>query len=54
MSSNGEIILYITDDGKTSIKLRAEGVQFRKWATAHLQEYLVKGFILDSASLIES
>lgn len=129
--SNGEIILYTTDDGKTSIKLRAEdgtvwltrleiadlfqttpqnitlhiqgiyeeneadlnstskdyllvqkegnrniqrevklynliiilaigyrvrsarGTQFRKWATLHLQEYLVKGFILDDARLKE-
>jgi len=129
--SNGEIILYTTEDGKTSIKLRAEektiwltrmeiaelfqttpqnitlhiqgiyeenevdatstskdcllvqkegnrniqrevklynlsmilaigyrvrsprGTQFRKWATAHLQEYLIKGFILDDARLKE-
>lgn len=27
------------------------GSQFRKWATAHLQEYLIKGFILDDARL---
>jgi len=129
--SNGEIILYTTEDGKTSIKLRAEegtvwltrmeiaelfqttpqnitlhiqgiyeeneadtestskdcllvqkegnrniqrelklynlsmilaigyrvrsprGTQFRKWATAHLQEYLIKGFILDDVRLKE-
>ena len=129
--SNGEIILYTTEDGKTSIKLRAEegtvwltrmeiaelfqttpqnitlhiqgiyeeneadaestskdyllvqkegnrniqrevklynlsmilaigyrvrsprGTQFRKWATAHLQEYLIKGFILDDIRLKE-
>lgn len=129
--STGEIILYNTEDGKTSIKLRAEdgtvwltrmeiaelfqttpqnitlhtqrvyeeneadpdstskdyllvqkegkrniqrevklynlsmilsigyrvrsvrGTQFRRWATAHLQEYLVKGFILDDARLKE-
>lgn len=129
--SNGEIILYTTDDGKASVKLRAEegtvwltrseiaelfqttpqnitlhiqgiyeeneadpdstskdyllvqmegnrsiqrevklynlsiilaigyrvrsvrGTQFRKWATSHLQEYLVKGFILDDARLKE-
>lgn len=129
--SNGEIILYTTEDGKTSIKLRAEGgtvwltrmeiaelfqtttqnitlhiqgiyeenesdanstskdyllvqmegnrkiqrevklynlsvilaigyrirsprgTQFRKWATAHLQDYLVKGFILDDVRLKE-
>nr|AIA13593.1 Virulence protein RhuM family [uncultured bacterium] len=31
----------------------ARGIQFRKWATAHLQEYLVKGFILDDARLKE-
>ena len=29
------------------------GVQFRKWATAHLQEYLVKGFVMDDARLKE-
>ncbi len=128
---NGEIILYTTEDGKTSIKLRAEegtvwltrveiaelfqttpqnitlhiqgiyeeneadidstskdcllvqkegnrniqrevklynlsmilaigyrvrsvrGTQFRRWATAHLQEYLIKGFILDDLRLKE-
>ena len=27
------------------------GVQFRKWATAHLQEYLVKGFVMDDEGL---
>lgn len=27
------------------------GTQFRQWATLHLQEYLVKGFILDDARL---
>ena len=129
--SNGEIILYTTEDGKASIQLRAEdgtvwlsrieiaslfqttpqnitlhiqgiydeseadststskdyllvqtegkrsiqrevklynltmilaigyrvrsqrGVQFRKWSTAHLQEYLVKGFVMDDARLKE-
>ena len=29
------------------------GVQFRQWATEHLQEYLVKGFVLDDARLKE-
>ncbi len=29
------------------------GTQFRKWATAHLQEYLIKGFILDDVRLKE-
>ncbi len=29
------------------------GTQFRKWATAHLQEYLVKGFVMDDARLKE-
>ncbi len=129
--SNGEIILYTTDDGKTSVQLKAEegtvwltrseiaelfqttpqnitlhiqriyeeneadpnstskdyllvqkegnrniqrevklyelsiilaigyrvrsarGTQFRRWATSHLQEYLVKGFILDDVRLKE-
>lgn len=125
--SNGEIILYTTEDGKTAIHLKAEGetvwltqmeladlfqttkqnislhiknilstnelseavvkdnlttaadgkryktklynlsmilaigyrvesqrgVQFRKWATIHLQEYLVKGFVMDDARLKE-
>jgi len=27
------------------------GVQFRKWATIHLQEYLVKGFVMDDERL---
>lgn len=29
------------------------GTQFRKWATTHLQEYLVKGFVMDDARLKE-
>lgn len=29
------------------------GTEFRKWATTHLQEYLVKGFVLDDARLKE-
>jgi hypothetical protein len=29
------------------------GTQFRQWATTHLREYLVKGFVLDSARLKE-
>ena len=29
------------------------GIQFRQWATAHLREYLVKGFVLDDARLKE-
>jgi hypothetical protein len=29
----------------------ARGTQFRQWATAHLQEYLVKGFVLDDERL---
>ena len=27
------------------------GVQFRQWATRHLSEYLVKGFIMDDERL---
>jgi hypothetical protein len=27
------------------------GTQFRKWATVHLQEYLIKGFVLDDKRL---
>lgn len=37
-----------------SIGYRVEslrGTQFRKWATAHLQEYLIKGFVMDDARL---
>jgi hypothetical protein len=30
------------------------GTQFRRWATTHLQEYLVKGFVLDDQRLKES
>ena len=29
------------------------GTQFRQWATTHLREYLVKGFVLDDARLRE-
>jgi hypothetical protein len=29
------------------------GTQFRQWATVHLKEYLVKGFVLDDARLKE-
>lgn len=29
------------------------GIQFRRWATIHLQEYLVKGFVMDDARLKE-
>ncbi|CAN7556990.1 virulence RhuM family protein [Caballeronia sp. LjRoot34] len=29
----------------------ARGTQFRQWATAHLKEYLVKGFVMDDARL---
>lgn len=128
---NGEIIIYITEDGKASIKLKAEGgtvwltrmemadlfqttpqnitlhiqgvyeenevdigstskdyllvqtegsrkiqrevklynlsmilaigyrvrsqrgTQFRRWATIHLQEYLIKGFVMDDVRLKE-
>lgn len=31
----------------------SRGTQFRRWATAHLQEYLVKGFVMDDARLKE-
>ena len=29
----------------------SRGTQFRQWATAHLKEYLVKGFVMDDARL---
>ncbi|GGX73078.1 virulence RhuM family protein [Saccharospirillum salsuginis] len=29
------------------------GTQFRQWATAHLEEYLVKGFVMDDERLKE-
>jgi hypothetical protein len=29
----------------------ARGTQFRQWATTHLREYLVKGFVMDDARL---
>lgn len=29
------------------------GIQFRQWATTHLQEYLVKGFVMDDVRLKE-
>ena len=29
------------------------GTQFRQWATTHLREYLVKGFVMDDARLKE-
>lgn len=28
-----------------------QGTQFRQWATAHLTEYLVKGFVMDDERL---
>ncbi|MDQ2068644.1 MULTISPECIES: virulence RhuM family protein [Natronospira] len=31
----------------------ARGTQFRQWATAHLEEYLVKGFVMDDERLKE-
>ncbi|MDH4207972.1 MAG: virulence RhuM family protein [Anaerolineae bacterium] len=31
----------------------ARGTQFRQWATTHLREYLIKGFVLDDARLKE-
>jgi len=31
----------------------SRGIQFRQWATAHLQEYLIKGFVMDDARLKE-
>jgi hypothetical protein len=31
----------------------SRGTQFRRWATTHLQEYLVKGFVMDDARLKE-
>jgi len=38
--SDTEIILYQTEDRKSCI-------QFRRWATELLREYIVKGFVLD-------
>jgi hypothetical protein len=33
-------------------RVRSErGIQFRQWATTHLKEYLVKGFVMDDARL---
>ena len=29
------------------------GTQFRQWATTHLREYLIKGFVMDDARLKE-
>ena len=31
----------------------SRGTQFRKWATTHLQEFLIKGFVMDDARLKE-
>lgn len=31
----------------------SRGTQFRRWATTHLQEYLIKGFVMDDARLKE-
>ena len=31
----------------------SRGIQFRRWATTHLQEYLIKGFVMDDARLKE-
>jgi len=29
----------------------ARGTQFRQWATTHLSEYLLKGFVMDDERL---
>jgi hypothetical protein len=58
----GELVRYASGDGSAQFFLRAEGygtksprgTQFRQWATAHLKEYLVKGFIMDDARLKDS
>jgi len=42
--SDTEIILYQTEDRKSCI-------QFRRWATELLREYIVKGFVLDDERL---
>ena len=58
----GKLIVYRTEDGKgyqtkhynlhmilaVGYRVRSpRGTQFRQWATAHLAEYLVKGFVMD-------
>jgi hypothetical protein len=58
----GEPVGYASGDGSAQFFLRAEGygtksprgTQFRQWATAHLKEYLVKGFVMNDARLKDS
>lgn len=55
----GELVSYASGDGNAQFFVRDKGyrinsprgIQFRQWATAHLKEYLVKGFLLDDARL---
>jgi hypothetical protein len=45
-SYNLDLILAVGYRAKS-----ARGTQFRQWATAHLKEYLVKGFVMDDTRL---
>ncbi len=42
--------LYYSFRGK-EMRCGWSGVQFRRWATEHLSEYLVKGFTMDDEPL---
>lgn len=49
-------VLYYNLDMTLAVGYRVRsprGTQFRQWATTHLREYLVKGFVLDEARLKE-
>jgi hypothetical protein len=58
----GELERYGSDEGRPQFFLHAEGyrdktprgTEFRQWATAHLKEYLIRGFVMDDAQLKDS
>jgi hypothetical protein len=62
-SDDGQTRLYLRVEGETvwlnldlilaiGYRVRSpRGVQFRQWATAHLKEFLQKGFVMDEERL---
>ena len=50
VAAKGTKGLYYSFRGK-EMRCGWSGVQFRRWATEHLSEYLVKGFTMDDERL---
>jgi hypothetical protein len=50
VATKGTKGLYYSFRGK-EMRCGGDGVQFRRWATEHLSEYLVKGFTMDDERL---